>query len=111
MYRAYDRHLYERFTDTPVTARTVPLNGDQLDPRIVVHPLVFCPPLAYGVRYVLVRRDWPGIRSVVGIGRAASVHDSVNLAQVRLRAAWLGASEVHVLPSQSAGSKRVVSAH
>ena len=51
---AYDRDLYERFTDTPAT----PLAGDQLDPRVVVHPLLYCPALAHGGRYVLVRREW-----------------------------------------------------
>jgi len=99
MYRAYDRHLYERFTDTPATPRIVPLVGDQLDPRVIVHPLLFCPPLARGVRYLLVRRDWPGTRSVLGVGRAGSMHESVNLAAVRFRAARLGANEVHVLPA------------
>jgi hypothetical protein len=99
MYRAYDRHLYERFTDTPATPRIVPLAGDQLDPRVVVHPLLFCPPLGHGVRYVLVRREWPGTRSALGVGRATSIHESANLAEVRLRAGRLGATEVHVLPS------------
>jgi hypothetical protein len=32
MYRAYDRHLYERFTDTPATPKIVPLAGDH--PRV-----------------------------------------------------------------------------
>ena len=99
MYRAYDRHLYERSTDTPSTPRIVPLTGGQLDPRVVVHPLILCPPLGHGVRYVLVRRDWPGTRNVLGVGRATSVHDSMNLAEVRLRAARLGANEVHLLPA------------
>lgn len=71
MYRAYDRHLYERRTDTPAAApRIVPLTGDQLDLRVVVHPLVICPPLPLGTRYVLVKRDWPCIRNVLGVGRA-----------------------------------------
>jgi hypothetical protein len=100
MYRAYDRHLYESSADTPpAPPRIVPLAGDQLDSRVVVHPLVLCPPLGHGVRYVLVRRDWPGTRNAVGIGRATSVHESINLAEVRLRAARLGANEVHVLPA------------
>ena len=99
MYRAYDRHLYERFTDTPATPRIVPLAGDQLDPHVVDHPLLFRPPLGNGQRYVLVRRDWPGSRSALGVGRASSVHESMNLAEVRLRAARLGANEVHLLPA------------
>jgi hypothetical protein len=99
MYRAYDRHLYERSADTPAAPRIVPLAGDQLDPRVVVHPLLFCPLLDRGQRYVLVRREWPGTRSAVGVGRATSVHESTNLAEVRLRAARLGANEVHLLPA------------
>jgi hypothetical protein len=99
MYRAYDRHLYERFTDTPVTPRIVPLTGDHLDPRVVVHPLLYCPPLALGVRYLLVRREWPGTRNVLGVGRAGSLHESINLAVARLRSARLGANEVHLLPA------------
>ena len=98
MYRAYDRHLYERF-ETPVTPGLAPLRGDQLDPRVVVHPLILCPPLGHGVRYALVRRDWPGTRNVLGVGRASSVHESANLAEVRERAARLGANEVHLLPA------------
>ena len=99
MYRAYDRHLYDRPADTPAAAKIVPLAGDQLNPRVVVHPLLFCPPLAQGARYVLVKRDWPGVRNVLGVGRALSVHETVNLADVRLRAARLGANEVHILPT------------
>ena len=73
MYRAYDRHLFERPTDTPAAAlKFVPLSGDQLDPRVVVHPLVFCPPLPLNTRYILVKRDWPGLRYVLGVGRTAS---------------------------------------
>jgi hypothetical protein len=46
-----------------------------------------------------VRREWPGSRTALGVGRASSVHESTNLAEVRLRAARLGANEVHLLPS------------
>lgn len=97
MYRAYDRHLYEHCAE-PAKPRVVPLSADQLDPRVVVHPLLFCPPLGQGVRYVLVRREWPGSRNLLGMGRATSVHESTNLAEVRLRAARLGANEVHLVP-------------
>ena len=83
---------------TRLSHRLVPLTGDQLDPRVVVHPLILCPPLGHGVRYVLVRRDWPGTRNVLGVGRATSGHASANLAEVRLRAARLGANEVHCFP-------------
>ena len=99
MYRAYDRHLYDRPADTPAAAKIVPLTGDQLNPRVVVHPLLFCPLLAQGARYVLVKRAWPGVRNVLGVGCAMSVHETVNLADVRLRAARLGANEVHILPT------------
>jgi hypothetical protein len=98
MYRAYDRHLYERFTDTPATPKIDPLAADKLDPRVVVHPLLYCPPLPQGVRYLLVRREWPGMRHVQAIGRAGSLHESINLATVRLRARRVGANEVHLLP-------------
>ena len=97
MYRAYERHLYERPAAAPA-AEIVPLVGDQLSPRVVVHPLLFCPPLPQGARYVLVKREWPGVRNVLGVGRASSEHATQNLAGVRLRAARLGANEVHVLP-------------
>ena len=91
MYRAYDRHLYDRPADTPTVgtptvgtptagtptaAKVVPLSRDQLNPRVVVHPLLFCPPLAQGARYVLVKRDWPGVRNVLGVGHAISVHET-----------------------------------
>jgi hypothetical protein len=99
MYRAYDRHLYERPTDTPATVEIDPLDREHLDHRVVVHPLLLCPPVAHGVRYILVRRDWPGARSVLDVGCAKSVHESINLAEVRWRAARLGANEVHLLPA------------
>ena len=97
MYRAYDR-LYERPTDTPAGAKIIPLSGDQLDPRVLVHPLLFCPPLPLGTRYLLVERRWPGVRNLLGVARAQSFHQTVNLARIRHRAASLGANEVHVLP-------------
>ena len=101
MYRAYDRYLYERPAATPTAAKIVPLTGDQLDPRVIVHPLLFCPPLPKGARYVLVKRDWPGVRNVLGVGCATAEHAIENLARVRLNAAGLGANEVHVLPALS----------
>ena len=69
------------------------------DCRIVVHPLVLCPPIAKGKRYLLVERKWWGQRDVLKIGRARSPHESVNLARVRHTAARLGATEVHILPT------------
>ena len=88
MYRAYDRHLYERPAATPA-AEIVPLVGDQLGPRVIVHPLRFCPPLPQGARYVLVKREWPGVRNVLGVGRASSEHATENLAgETKGRSAW-----------------------
>ena len=95
MYRAYDRHLYER---TPEIPSRKPVSAGNLDPRTIVHPLLFCPPLPQGTRYKLVSREWPGLRNVVAVGRAQSPHETINLADVRRRAAQLGANEVHVLP-------------
>jgi hypothetical protein len=69
------------------------------DWRILMHPLVLCPPIAKGKRYLLVERNWWGQRDVLKIGRARSPHESVNLARVRHTAARLGATEVHILPA------------
>ena len=80
----------------PVLARDWSLMDD---PRILIHPLVLCPPIAKGKRYLLVERKWWGQRDVLKIGRARSPHESVNLARVRHTAARLGATEVHVLPA------------
>ena len=86
--------------DTSRTARATrgcaPAGVD--DWLALVHPLRLCPPIAMGDRYVLVERKWWGQRDVLGMGRARSPHDSVNLARVRHRAARLGATEVHILP-------------
>jgi hypothetical protein len=92
MYRAYDRHLYERAPAVPARTLTHP------DSRTVVHPLLFCPPLPRGTRYMLVQREWPGMRNVLAVGRAQSAHETVKLADIRRIAAQLGANEVHVLP-------------
>jgi len=62
-----------------------------------VFPLVDCPPLAHGLRYVLVGRDEAGRSAALGIGRATSYSETLNLAEIRHRAAALGAREVHVL--------------
>jgi hypothetical protein len=70
------------------------------DCLILVHPLVLCPPIARGKRYLLVERTWWGQREVLKAGRARSPHESLNLARVRSTAARLGATEVHILPSQ-----------
>jgi hypothetical protein len=46
MYRAYDRHLYERAPAVPARQLTHP------GPRTVIHPLLFCPPLPQDTRYM-----------------------------------------------------------
>ena len=97
MYRAYDRYLYERAPEVP-SSKTTPISAGHSDPRTVVHPLLFCPPLPLGTRYMLVQREWPGMRNVLAVGRARSDHETVNLADIRRRAAQLGANEVHILP-------------
>ena len=86
---------------TGAKSRIVQASGLLLlgDCRIVVHPLVLCPPIAKGKRYLLVERTWWGQRDVLKIGHARSPHESVNLARVRHTAARLGATEVHVLPT------------
>ena len=63
-----------------------------------IHPLVLCPPIARGKRYLLIERTWWGQRNVLKVGRARSPHESLNLARVRQAAAKLGACEVHMLP-------------
>ena len=78
-----------------IQASSLLLMGDW---RTVVHPLVLCPPIAKGKRYLLVERRWWGQRDVLKIARARSPHESVNLARVRHTAARLGATEVHILP-------------
>jgi hypothetical protein len=69
------------------------------DCRIIIHPLVLCPPIAKAQRYLLVERTWWGQRDVLKVARARSPHESLNLARVRQTAAKLGATEVHILPS------------
>jgi hypothetical protein len=86
---------------TGAKSRIVQASGSLLlsDCRIVVHPLVLCPPIAKGKRYLLIEHTWWGQRDVLRIGQARSPHESVNLARVRHTAARLGATEVHVLPT------------
>ena len=111
MYRAHEhdwgwrapkpdkRHLYSP-SILPAQPARVRSEDQKLDDwRAVVHPLVLCPPLDRGTRYLLVARTWPGQRKVLGAGCARSPHGSLNLACVRHTAAKLGANEVHVLPA------------
>jgi hypothetical protein len=60
-----------------------------------VHNLFECPPVA-AANYILVKRHSDGNRTVISIGRAAHEAGTLNLAEIRLRSAQLGANEVHV---------------
>lgn len=62
-----------------------------------IFKLVDCPPVAFGLRYLLVGTSEAGNIATLGIGRAISVSDTLNLAEIRHQAATLGASEVHIL--------------
>lgn len=66
--------------------------------RAYVHTifdLVACPPLPAS-NYVLVRCDENGRRRALSIGRVRHEAPSLNLAEIRQRAASLHANEVHV---------------
>ena len=60
-----------------------------------VYNLFDCPPVE-GANYILVKRHSDGHRTVVSIGRATSKVGTLNLAEIRLRSAQLGANEVHI---------------
>ncbi len=60
-----------------------------------VYSLFDCPPLD-AANYVLVRREGPTQRTVLAIGRLTNEIPTINLAEIRQRAASLGADEVHV---------------
>ena len=60
-----------------------------------VYSLFDCPPLGLA-SYVLVRRANKTERQVLAIGRLSHEQASLNLADIRQRAATLGADEVHV---------------
>jgi hypothetical protein len=98
MYQAYDRHKWERIPEESSNNAAMAL-APHPDCRVIVHPLRLCPPLPKETRYQLVYRRWPGQRVVLGIGRARSTYETLNLADVRRAAAQLGANEVHVLPT------------
>lgn len=60
-----------------------------------VYDLFDCPPIEAS-NYVLVKRHDGGQRTVVLIGHASHAAASLNLAEIRQRAAQLGANEVHL---------------
>ena len=60
-----------------------------------VFPLVNCP-LMPKVNYILVHCGPDGVRRPLDIGQTISDTDSLNLAQLRHKAARLGANEIHI---------------
>ena len=60
-----------------------------------VYSLFDCPPVGIS-SYVLVRRASKAERTVLAIGRLSHEQGSLNLAEIRQRAATLGADEVHL---------------
>ena len=60
-----------------------------------VYSLFDCPPLE-AANYVLVKRTGKSSRTLLAIGRLTNDTASLNLAEIRQRAATLGADEVHV---------------
>ena len=60
-----------------------------------VYSLFDCPPLE-AANYVLVKRTSKSSRLLLAIGRLTNETASLNLAEIRQRAATLGADEVHV---------------
>ncbi|AHB47591.1 hypothetical protein W911_02875 [Hyphomicrobium nitrativorans NL23] len=73
-----------------------------------VYSLLECPEVPVA-NFLLVRRDGSGHREVLAIGRLRHGSSSLNLAEIRLRGARLGANEVHVhLLAPSAEERRAV---
>lgn len=60
-----------------------------------IYSLFDCPPLD-AANYVLVRREGKAARSILAIGRLTNETATLNLAEIRQRAALLGADEVHI---------------
>jgi hypothetical protein len=73
-----------------------------------VYNLFDCPEIP-AANFLLVHRDAAGRRTVLAIGHLTNKAASLNLAEIRHRAARLGANEVHVhLLAPSAQERRVV---
>jgi len=60
-----------------------------------VYDLLECPPMPAS-NYVLVRRNTSGRPEALSVGRVGNSAPSLNLAEIRRRAAELGADEVHL---------------
>ena len=73
-----------------------------------VYNLFECPPVE-AANYILVKRHIDGQRTVISIGRAIHAIGTLNLAEIRLRSAQLGANEVHVhlLADDTTQSQRI----
>ena len=73
-----------------------------------VYNLFECPPVE-AANYILVKRHINGQRTVISIGRAIHAIGTLNLAEIRLRSAQLGANEVHVhlLADDTTQSQRI----
>ncbi len=73
-----------------------------------IYDLVTCPRLP-ACTYVLVRRDASGKRHPLRIGTVSAQAWSLNLAEIRHRAAQLGANEVHahLIASDAATRSRI----
>lgn len=75
-----------------------------------VFPLIECPLMA-AVNYILVYCDADGVRRPLDVGRTSGASESLNLAQLRRRAALLGANEVHVhFMAETAGARQRIEA-
>lgn len=75
-----------------------------------IYNLFECPPVE-AANYILVKRHLNGERTVISIGRAAHTTGMLNLAEIRLRSAQLGANEVHIhLLADSFGESREIEA-
>lgn len=70
------------------------------------YSLLWCPPVP-AANFVLTRREAPGKRRVLRIGRVESLTPIYNLAQLRYAGALLGADEIHVhIPAGGARARR-----
>lgn len=73
-----------------------------------IYSLLECPELPAS-NYVLIGRDDNERRKVLHVGRTTNIAASLNLAEIRLRGAKLGANEVHVhLLAESDGQRRLI---
>lgn len=75
-----------------------------------IYNLFECPPVE-AANYILIKRHLNGERTVISIGRAAHATGTLNLAEIRLRSAQLGANEVHIhLLADSFGESQEIEA-